>query len=264
MSKIGVNEKCPCGSNKKYKHCYLSEDKKCILHVREQNDSVIKNYEANVKEVTESLLLSTGELNQLFFKTDEDVEIIPSRMQLIGIFTIVDVLANYWYEYLGKTGTYTERFDDYINTFCFTNQNKEYLNKRYLENDVTSEQLRLFRGGLVHFYGLSSNHSYCIMGNPSKNMSQEQIDQMHKNIPKIRKDIKFIFIQPIELKKIVIEGAVLMLEKFGSDCQIALSEEEKISYATSIYRIQQKLRKEGASVISPEMADKVNEKLSNS
>jgi hypothetical protein len=259
MKKVGVNDLCPCGSGKKYKKCYLLNSETCSLYIKEKQIIMIDEYEKVLTEVLDSLLRSTQELNQLFFKTKEGDEIISSRMQLIGIFTIIDVLGNYWYAYLGKTGKPSERFDDFINKFCFINENKEFSDRKYLQG-ATTEELRSLRDSVVHFYGLGKNTKYSILSNPSRANSQGELDSYAITLKKIKKDV--IFIQPFEFKKIIVEGSILMLHLFKTEAENAKSDEGKLKVINDITRIQLKLREEGASYISPEMARKLSEKMS--
>lgn len=257
-NKIGVNNLCPCGSGIKYKRCYLIENENCSMFVEEKGAKMVNEYQEILNEILDSLLRSIQELNQLFFKTDDNVEIISSRMQLIGVFTIIDVLGNYWYEYLGKTGKPSERFDDYINKFCFTDENKEFVDRKYLQN-VTTEDLRHLRDSIVHFYGLGRNSNITILSHPSKANSQEDIDSSVATLKKLRKDMNFI--QPFELKKIIAEGAVDMINVFKNDAIKVKSNEEVLFVTNNIKRIHKKLREEGASFISSEMAKKLTKNI---
>ena len=258
MNKIKVNDLCPCGSNKKYKKCYMTNSETCGIYLKEKKTKILNEYEEILKEVLDSLLKSTQELNQLFFKTKQDNEVISSRMQLIGVFTIIDVLGNYWYEYLGKNGKPSERFDDFINTFCFIDENNEFSSRKYLQN-TTTEELRRLRDSIVHFYGIGKNGRYTIISNPSQTNLQKDIDSSIELFRHIKKDI--VFIQPLEFKKIIIEGSILMLFKIKTDVLEAKSNQEELKVIDSIKRIQHKLREEGASLVSTEMAKKLSEKM---
>ena len=165
--KIGRNEKCPCGSNKKYKECYLTDSENCTLYLKDRNTKISSKYEEVLRSVIERLRQTTWELDQLFYKTEGGREIIPALMQLVGIFTVIDVLGNYWYEYLGKTASTSKRFDEYLDSFCFTNKNKEFLGRKYLSS-ITAEKLRLLRNNVVHFNGLGTDASIVVLANFSK------------------------------------------------------------------------------------------------
>lgn len=259
MNKIGVNDPCPCNSGKKYKKCYLSESKSCLIYRKERRKKDIEEHEKNEKYVTDCLLQVTEELKSLFYKTNEGDEIIPVLMQMMGIFTVIEVLGSYWYEYQNKTGKPTERFIEFVSTFCFDEINKEYKQRKYLKN-MTAEELCKLRNSIIHFYGLGKNNKLCIIPNIARKSPQEKIDQTINNFLKIRKD--FIFIQPFELKSIVIQGAISMLEKFKEDLKSIKDEVDEANYISNIKRIQVKLFNEGASRVSREMAERLNNKLS--
>lgn len=251
---IGRNDSCPCGSKKKYKKCYLANSGNCTLYLKDKNIKMSNEYEEILRSVIERLQRTTWELNQLFYKTEDDKEIIPALMQLVGIFTVIDVLGNYWYEYLGKKASTSKRFDEYLDSFCFTDKNKEFLGRKYL-NSITAEKLRLLRNNVVHFNGLGMDSSIAILSNLSKDNTQAQIDLAVNNLLKLNKNI--VFIQTLELKRIVIEGSILMFERFQTDGVSASSDEEKLLCIKNIERIRYKLDKEGAMGVSPEMADRV-------
>jgi hypothetical protein len=114
---IGRNDLCPCGRNKKYKKCYGAESSDCTLYKKDNLKKQMSEHGKKEKTVTKSILEFTQELSNLFYKTEKGVYPVSSRMQLIGCFSIIDVLANYWFEYLGrKDGTPSLRFHEYINS----------------------------------------------------------------------------------------------------------------------------------------------------
>ncbi len=128
-AKIGVNDPCPCGSNKKYKKCYLKQDENCSLYLKEKDAKTVNEFPKTLQFVVDSLLRTSQDLHNLFYKTDADLEIISPLMQLIGIFTMIDVLGSYWYQYLNKTGSQSERFDEFVNNFCLVDTNKTFVQR---------------------------------------------------------------------------------------------------------------------------------------
>lgn len=253
--KIGVNDLCPCGSKKKYKKCYMTDSENCSLYIKENATVINAKYDKITKVVIESLLRTTQDLTNLFYKTPDDMEIVPPLMQLIGTFTVIDVLANYWYQYLGITGKPSERFNEYVNNFVFTNDNQEFSQRKYLQN-ISSEDLGDLRNNVVHFYGLGASHKFCIIPNLSKISSSDEIDRMIKSFKKINKNL--IFIQPFEFKKIITESAIVMLQRFQSDGSLAKNDKDRILYCHNVERIYQKLQNEGAAVVTKEMAQKIS------
>lgn len=257
-NKIEMNHPCPCGSEKKYKNCYVSKSEECAQYVQEHGKEISEKYTKIANNVTESLVKTSQDLNTLFYKTPEDKEVIPSLMQMIGVFTVIDVFGSYWFEYLGKHGTHSERFDEFINKFCFTSDNSEFVERKYL-GKITAENLRSLRNSIVHFYGLGKNHGFCIIANPSKTAQVEKIDLAVRGFKKYKNDL--IFIQPIELKKIIIEGGVQMVKHFHMEGASAKSTKEVMSYFHSLGRIYSKLEEEGAMNVSQDMAQQVSKKL---
>jgi len=214
-------------------------------------------HEEKLKYVIDILPIMTGEMNQLFY-TENGKEIVASRVQLIIVFTIIDVLASYWFEYLGKTGKPSERFEEYINRFCFVTENSGYAIKKYLKG-MTIDSLSTLRNGLVHFYGLG-NHSCTILPNITALYSEKKLDSAVKNIRKMRPNIRMI--QPCEFKNIVIESAILLVNHlYISDSRVKDQIALKLAHAEGISRIYQKLINEGASNLSQEMIDAVGTML---
>lgn len=256
--KPGVNDKCPCGSGKKYKKCFLLNSKTCSLYLNEKEAKFSKDFDEILGDVLKRLKTSLSDLDHLFYKTKEDDEIISSMMQLVGVFTVIDVLGNSWYEYLGKTGKPSERFDEYINKFCFTNKNKEFTKRKYLQSAKT-ENVRHLRDNIIHFYGLGGL-GFAILSNPSRLNPEKDIDALVNAFKKIPKNLEFI--QPLEFKKIIIEGAMNMFESLQSDLAKTNSDEEKLKAINGVKRIQLKFNKEGVMNVNSEMANKFIDRMS--
>ena len=99
---IGRNDKCPCGSGKKYKKCFLVNLDSCDLFKKGNIQKLIIENNKKQKILFDSIIEFNKDLNDLFYRTKEGVYPVSSKMQLIGCFSIIDVLANYWFEYLGR------------------------------------------------------------------------------------------------------------------------------------------------------------------
>ena len=241
---IGRNDHCICESGKKYKYCYGKQNPACLLFDKEQKQKFLKEHDIKEKEVVRALNKDfINDLNQLFYKIEDDREVVPERIQLIGIFTMIDVLASYWYEYLGKSGTQKERFHDYVKNFCLLADNEEYQSNKYICS-IDSEKLYRLRSGLVHFYGIAVE-DFAIAPNFSKKVSVEFIEESYQKFKKLFPAL--VFIQPFELKKIVVVSAILMIEKMKKNIHLSAQDEsKKWEHIYGIDRIFNKLQKEGA------------------
>ncbi len=237
----------------------MVDDKGCLLVGEEEEQVLIQEHEKKLIHIVKTLPTFGSDVNQLFVKGEEEQDLIPGQMQLIGTFTIVDVLANYWAEYNFNHSKPSERFIKFMERFCFVKGNIEYRNRKYL-NSITIEELYEFRNGLVHFYGLYGN-KYSIIPHASKKHTENDIENWRDDLLRLshRRGIEMHFIQPFEVKKIVVEGAVLMLKYLHQ--REKSSGSEKLEHIKGIDRIYQKLMKEGASFIDKEMAVKLHDKM---
>lgn len=245
MNDIERNAKCPCGSGKKYKSCYSAQNSICVLKIKEHEKQLLKEHDSKEKEVFSVLNEIVGELNQLFFKPEGQGERIPLRMQMIGIFTVIDVFANYFdeYEYNGSTGSSEIRVKRYIDKFILTEDNVEYKNRIYLKR-MDSEKLYKLRCGLIHFYGIATEGVVIVPNNPNVMTKDkfDEIDQKFKN-----KGRYLTFVQPWELKKIVINSALEMLEFMKAKALYPdATDKDKMQHVKRIDRIAEKLKREGA------------------
>ena len=78
--------------NKKRKQLEYEHQKK--------DDAVLKFF---LKEATEDIA-------SVFAMDSQKRNYTSERVQLVCVFTLIDVIANYWYEYLGRNGTQQDRF----------------------------------------------------------------------------------------------------------------------------------------------------------
>ncbi|MEI6480439.1 MAG: SEC-C metal-binding domain-containing protein [bacterium] len=263
QSGLGRNDMCACKSGLKYKHCYLANNSDCILFKDKQITEMEKLHEEHVQETLKILLSITGELAQLFHLDKNGIQVVPVRMQLIGIFTIVDVIAHYYNEYGGESLTQSVRFINFVERFCFVDENKEYASRKYL-GDMSVNELYSLRNGLVHFYGLAEA-KYCILPNLSKVFTQEIVDNAYNDFTELSKiqGKDLCFVQPSELRMVVVEGVVLVLKYFSQmEADSTKSKEKRLAHLSGMERIFKKLEKEGASVVDQNLANRLNEKLS--
>ncbi|HVY35976.1 MAG TPA: hypothetical protein VG982_01715 [Candidatus Paceibacterota bacterium] len=205
------------------------------------------NHNKKEKYIVSKLLEMVGEFRQLFFQNNEK-DVVPLRMQLIGGFTIIDVLGSYWFEYLNKTGTPRERFFEFTEKFCLTPKNKIYAVSTLIKG-ATKERLYDLRSSLVHFYGLGKHKDFGIAANISKTHTSEVIQNM---VIEFRKKVpNLIFIQPTELRDIIVEGTSLMFESMIENINKShTNENTKKAHIEGIERIYNKLFEEGAEGIA--------------
>lgn len=201
------------------------------------------HHDTREKYVVKKLTDIVNEFRQLFVQVEEN-DIIPLRMQMVGAFTIIDVLGNYWFEYLNKKGTPSQRFYEFVEEFCLISKNDTYA-KSDLMTGITKERLYEFRNSLVHFYGFGKAQEFALVANPSKRFSPEMIEKTGRKFRKRVPDI--VIIQPQEFRNLITEGAALMLERMMEVIHRSHTDSQaKEDHINGIERIYDKLRAEGA------------------
>jgi hypothetical protein len=97
MEKVHRNEKCPCGSGKKYKNCCLKQE--IALMPKKRGDAIKGMSELNVNKILSiddtigtglaTLLAKNLKLSDIVFpekekRRDSDMEVLPSLINLFG------------------------------------------------------------------------------------------------------------------------------------------------------------------------------------
>ncbi len=241
------NELCPCGSKIKYKNCYLKNLNTCNIFMRENDQNIITEHNRKEKEVFRFFEDSTRDIGGVFAVTDKDIEVTGTRVQFVIIFTFIDILGSYYYEYQGKTGTQKGRFIEWLNKYCLTKENKNY---REIFNQISAEKLYSFRSSMVHFFGLGPNvrgeGHFMLVPN------DEELKKIAYNFIKNQKN-KGVILFPLESKlfyDLVTQGAILMLNEWSEI--INKSQTDKIkqnSHIAGIGRIHHKIMHEGAVMV---------------
>jgi hypothetical protein len=171
-------------------------------------------------------------------------DLVAARVQLITVFTFIDVMANYWFEYLGENVTQQQRFNEWMNKYCLNEANTEYKKEPEFQK-LTSTRAYSFRSSMVHFFGLSeySENYYILIATNER--SEEEIERLKKAIK--NKTRQVIIIKPKKLHNLVTDGATLMLRDMQKNIDDSkLDENKKWAHVYGIDRIFQKTEKEGA------------------
>jgi hypothetical protein len=170
-------------------------------------------------------------------------DVVAQRVQLVAVFTFVDVVASYWYEYLNKTGTQKERFLRWSEAFCFIADNPQF------SGDVTllnSKSLYTIRSSLVHFFGLGEGVPIMIAPNRSTTAQMNAWRATLKTIGRV--DIPLL--SPKDIYNLFLEGAILMLSGWKTNVADAQTDEgKKWMHIEAIDRIHRKIMKEGAILV---------------
>lgn len=199
-------------------------------------------YDKKIKKIVNVLIDADEEISMVFnFRNQEEQDIISANVQLILIFTFIDILGNYYNAYLGEKGSsHTKKFNDFVEKFCLVNENIYFRDRKHMQN-ITSESLRNLRNGLVHFYGIGIQKNIIIASNTISD--NNIIDIVNKN----SLDKNPIIIVPDELQKIIHEGSQLFMKKFNINEQH--TPEEKLEKMDAVDRILKKIAEEGGVLI---------------
>jgi hypothetical protein len=201
-------------------------------------------YDRKIKIIMNFLRKADEEISDIFrFQNQDKKDVISASVQLILVFTFIDIVANYYHTYLGtESSSHTKKFYDFIENFCFTEKNT-YFNKRKHMKNVTASDLKNLRNGLVHFYGIGTQKNIVLASNGLED--NEILNILNKN--SINK--KPIVVIPVELYEIVQGGTELFFENFS------ITEEhtaqEKIEKMYAVDRILEKINKEGGIHVVP-------------
>lgn len=209
--------------------------KEMLAQYKERDDKVFQFF----GEVLE-------DIGSVFVRDDTGKELVSSRVQVITVFTFVDIVASYWFAYHNKTGTPTTRFTEWTREYCFTSRNKEFVGSAFERLDA----LRLFelRNSLVHFFGLASSkdspHNFAI--SPNDDGKWKSVTEKLTKVLK-KKGQELTVLESKKFYNLALEGSVLMLDEWKMIISEAQNDEsKKMAHIEGIDRIFQRIEAEGA------------------
>lgn len=208
---------------------------------------LIIEHDKKEKYVVKFLTDIATETNIIYLKDEKGNDRISLRIQMIVIFSLIDVLASYWYEYQNKNGSPGERFRNWYDQYCKVDRNEEFCkNKQWTE--LNSTRIYKFRSSIVHFFGLSeeTDNLYIILS-PNNWFDIEA----QKLFDKMKQDgHNTIILKPHEFYDLIREGAKLMLKDWIDAINMSKLDEVKgYKHIEGIRRIWNKINTEGAEKI---------------
>ncbi len=251
---LSRNDKCPCGSGKKFKRCYSEENSGCVLFLKEMKDKMLNDHNENEKKVFRFFNETIEDIGSVFvIKKETGNSYVSQRVQIISVFTFIDVTAHYWFEYLGrKDGTPKIRFLDWTNNYCFTDKNPNYFDEFKM---MGSDKLYSLRNSLVHFFGLGESDPMYQFALVPNNATGEKVEEWRKGFKNRGHNV--ILFRPKTFYDFIIEGALLMLEDMRANIDASgIDENKKWKHIEGINRIFQKIMKEGAVKVPLPKEDK--------
>lgn len=246
--KVGRNDRCPCGSGEKYKNCYEKQPSQCGLFQKEKKGELISLHADKDDKVFRFFREAMEDIGSVFRLDDQKRDMIAQRAQLISVFTFIDVLASYWYEYLGKSGTQQERFLAWCDKYCFVDGNPEYKDDL---SKLTSTRLYPFRCSMVHFLGISSPSEGNTITIAPNDSTITLLDKWRKGLKERGHEV--LLIRPKALHNLVLEGAIRMLDEWRKNIDDSHADEaKKMEHVEGIDRIFRKIMVEGAVKVALE------------
>ena len=243
MDSVRRNDPCPCGSGKKWKKCYGAPDNSlCPIKLRENREKMIKEHHVREKSVFNFFNDVLRETNIIMLKTKEGNDQISARVQMIIIFSLVDMVASYWYEFDGKTGRTSERPKEWYTNFCANVKNEDF---KDCWLDIDPERLYEFRNSLVHFFGLGKSENALAIVLAQNNLPEEERNKWQNFAVKSNKKIAIIC--PMHFYDLIRKGALLMLDEWrGLINNAQLDRFQEAKYIEGIRRVWEKIQNEGA------------------
>lgn len=203
-----------------------------ILEKHKKRDDAIFRFFKEASEETHCVIAKDSKGNDL----------ISARVQMIIAFSLVDVLASYWYEYRSCFGKTNERAKFWYSTYCVTDKNKYY---KELWKELSCDKLYKFRNSLVHFFGLGEQCGDLYISLCQNNLPEKIRQKWQKDF--LEKGQKTFIIRPREFSNMVKEGAILMLSEWKDVIKGAQTDRKKEQeHIEGINRIWEKIKKEGA------------------
>ena len=200
---------------------------------QKKDDAVLKFF---LKEATEDIA-------SVFAMDSEHRNFTSERVQLICVFTLVDVIANYWYEYLGKNGTQRDRFLEWVKKYCLVDTNPEYRDTDFVH--LSAENLYAVRSSMVHFLGIAGLDGEYKLTFATNRMSDDFIARYQKGFRERGHHV--LVVKPKKLHNLILEGTILMFSDWKKVINEAQSDEgKKWQHIEGIDRIYQKVQLEGA------------------
>lgn len=206
-------------------------------------ENIIREHNKRDNVVFKFFKEASEESNNIIVKDKNGNDFISARVQMIINFSLIDMLANYWYEYRGASGKTNEKSKIWYETFCASDRNKEF---KDLWKEISSERIYILRNSLVHFFGLGENGDDISVSLCQNNFSEEMRKKQESHYF-LYYGKKTLIIRPRDFSKLVREGAILMLDDWRSIISESQSNLIKArGHIDGIERVWLKIQREGA------------------
>lgn len=203
---------------------------------QEKDDRVFGFFDAALKDIG------------TVFKRDQNGRSFASeRMQLIAVFSLIDIIASYWFEYQGKNKKKTghgERFAAWINEYGLAPRNHSYSGTDFAK--LTTERLYHFRCSMIHFMGMSDGKARPAICIASNEIKKSEVQKMREGFRK--RGVQVVIFKPKQLYNLICDGVIEMMDDWK---EIILESDKddtmKWAHMEGIDRIFQRIEFEGAA-----------------
>lgn len=187
------------------------------------------------------------DIGSVFAMDEQKHNYTSERVQLVCVFTFVDVVASYWYEYLNKTGTQRERFVEWVERYCLAAENQECTGTDF--EHLTTRNFYAFRSSMVHFFGIAGLEDDYKLSIATNRIEDELVEKWRQGFRE--RGAHVLIIKPKKLYNLILEGAMLMLGEWKKIIDEAKNDEDKKwQHIEGIDRIYKKIQLEGAAKVS--------------
>lgn len=224
----------------------MNEKKQQLGREHQKKDDLVFRFFGEVME----------DIGSVFAMDDKERNYTAERTQIICVFTFIDVIASYWYEYLGRNGTQRDRFTEWTQKYCLNNDNPEYIGTDFAH--LTAENLYAFRSSMVHFFGIAGFEGDYKLTIATNRISDDLIEKYRKGFREHGEHV--LIIKPKKLHNLMLEGAVRMLDEWRTIIDEAQNNEmKKWGHIEGIDRIYRKIQLEGALKVNlPESQQEIS------
>jgi hypothetical protein len=200
------------------------------------------------KFVIDFLTEVANETNIIYLKGESGNDRVPLRIQVIIVFSLLDVFANYWCEYRNNREKPRKRCCDWYEQFCKTDRNEEFVRDKQWAI-LSSSQMYDLRDSIVHFFALPEERENLSISLEPNNLPVAESQNLRNEFKKTGKNI--LIIKPHDFHKLIKKGGIVMLKDWANNIKASRNDKAKgDEHIAGMERLWNKVNKEGAVKIS--------------
>ncbi len=212
------------------------------------SQETLEEHSKKEKEVLAFFRQVMHEINNILITNSEGKDLISPRIQMVSIFSVVDMLASYWFEYKGLQGKTNERPMIWYDEFCAREDNSYW---RHSWTILKSKRLYDFRNSLVHFFGMGSIDTELSIVLATNNITDLEKNDLESSLR--QQGYNAMVIRPKDFYALVKEGSKIMLHCWmNSIKESSHNPAARTEYISGIQRVWLKIENEGAVAVPRE------------